>query len=88
MSIIHLSALIRKEDGIFTSWCPEIDVTSQGNTEESAIENLREAVELCFKNEQVRTKILSEIRNFGKVCPQYSCMEFKVSEEFKKLLLG
>ena len=81
MSIIHLSAVIRKEDDIYTSWCPEIDVASQGRTEKSAVANLREAIGLCLKNEQARNKILSEIEDIANVCPKFSCLEFKVSEK-------
>jgi len=81
LSVIHLSAVIRKEDDIFTSWCPEIDVASQGKTEKSAVANLREAIELCLKNEQVRDKILSEIEDVANICPKFSCLEFRISEE-------
>lgn len=41
-----LTAIIRKEHGSYSSWCPEIDVASQGDTIEEARKNLKEAVEL------------------------------------------
>ncbi len=41
-----LSVVVRKEQGRYSSWCPELDIASQGNTIEEAKANLREAVEL------------------------------------------
>lgn len=46
----HFSAVIHQEnlsDGspIFVAHCPEIDVTSQGESREQALTNLQEAVE-------------------------------------------
>ena len=37
------------EDGIFVARCLEIEVASDGETEEEALENLREAIELYFE---------------------------------------
>ena len=37
------------EDGIFVARCLDIDVASDGDTEEAALENLREAIELYFE---------------------------------------
>ena len=37
---------IKKEGTGYSSWCPELDVASQGNTVEEARQNLKEAVEL------------------------------------------
>ena len=44
-----LTAVIRKEQGGFSSLCPEIDIASQGDTIEDAKINLKEAVELFFE---------------------------------------
>jgi predicted RNase H-like HicB family nuclease len=38
-----------KEDGIFIAQCAEIDVANHGNTEQEALANLREALELYLK---------------------------------------
>lgn len=38
------------EDGGFTALCPELDVASQGETEDEAAENLREAVDLLLES--------------------------------------
>ncbi|MCB4359214.1 type II toxin-antitoxin system HicB family antitoxin [Quatrionicoccus australiensis] len=37
------------EDGIFVARCLDIDVASDGDTEEEALANLREAIELFFE---------------------------------------
>ncbi|MBI4980602.1 type II toxin-antitoxin system HicB family antitoxin [Candidatus Woesearchaeota archaeon] len=41
-----LTVVVRKEQGRYSSWCPELDVASQGDTIEEARQNLQEAVEL------------------------------------------
>ena len=41
-----VTVVIKKEQGKYTSWCPELDVASQGETLEEARMNLQEAVEL------------------------------------------
>lgn len=43
-----LSFVIAFEDGWFVAQCLEIDVASQGETEDDAIENLRDALALHF----------------------------------------
>ena len=45
----RLTAIIQREKGGFVALCPELDVASQGNTIESARDNLREALELFFE---------------------------------------
>ena len=45
------SATIHKEENWYVSWCPEVDVASQGKSVEEALDNLREAVELYLENE-------------------------------------
>lgn len=46
-----LSAVITKEDDEFVSWCPELDIASQGATVEEALDMLKEAVELYLEGE-------------------------------------
>lgn len=41
-----VTVVIKKEQGRYASWCPELDVASQGDTMEEARKNLQEAVEL------------------------------------------
>lgn len=47
--ITELSAIIFLENGWQVAQCIEIDVASQGNTEEEALQNLQEAVKLFFQ---------------------------------------
>jgi predicted RNase H-like HicB family nuclease len=44
-----LTALVQREDDSWVSWCPELDVASQGATIEVARANLREAIELFLE---------------------------------------
>ena len=46
---MRLTAIIQREADGFVALCPELDVVSQGDTIESARENLREALELFFE---------------------------------------
>ena len=43
------TAVLEKEGSEFVALCPELDVASQGDTIESAMANLREAVELFLE---------------------------------------
>ena len=45
----RLTAIIQREEGEFVALCPELDIASQGETVESARDNLREALELFFE---------------------------------------
>jgi predicted RNase H-like HicB family nuclease len=50
MTKTRLTAIIWDEDCVFVSKCPEIEVSSAGDTLEEAISNLIEAVELWLSN--------------------------------------
>ncbi|MDE0042987.1 MAG: type II toxin-antitoxin system HicB family antitoxin [Candidatus Poribacteria bacterium] len=56
------TASISREDDWFIAQCLEIDVASQGESEEEALINLREAVELYFEPPQPSVK--SILRRF------------------------
>ncbi len=43
------TSIIRREDDGFVALSPEFDIASQGQTIETARENLREALELFFE---------------------------------------
>jgi predicted RNase H-like HicB family nuclease len=45
----RLTAIIQPERNGFVALCPELDIASQGDTVESARNNLREALELFFE---------------------------------------
>jgi len=49
MTTKKLTAVVTKEDNWFIAQCVEIDVASQGETEEEALKNLKEALELHFE---------------------------------------
>lgn len=51
------SAVITKGEIAFVAYCPELGVTSQGETEEDALKNLKEAVELYLEDEDVQAMI-------------------------------
>jgi predicted RNase H-like HicB family nuclease len=44
------TAVVWQEDDLFVAQCLEVDVASQGRTEEEATMNLREALELYFED--------------------------------------
>lgn len=46
---IRLTAIIQREEGGYVAFCPELDIASQGDTIETARDNLREALELFFE---------------------------------------
>ena len=47
MKTIKITAeLIPEEEGGYTVFCPELDIYTQGETEQECLDNLREAAEL------------------------------------------
>lgn len=60
----QLTAIIEREGSGYVSFCPEIDVASQGDTVQEASQNLREAVELFFETaspEEIARRVHDEI---------------------------
>jgi predicted RNase H-like HicB family nuclease len=60
----RLTAVIQRENGGYVALCPELDVASQGDTIESARENLREALELffeCASPEEIHERLGGEV---------------------------
>ena len=51
---------VSKEEDLFVAQCLEIDLASQGETEEKALANLKEALELHF--EPPRSTIAPKVR--------------------------
>ncbi len=45
----RLTAVIHREGDGFVALCPELDIASQGESIETARDNLREALELFFE---------------------------------------
>lgn len=56
------TASIWREDGSFIAQCLEVDIASQGESEEEALINLSETVELYFEPPQPSVK--SVLRRF------------------------
>ena len=50
---LELSAVVRREDGLYVALCPEFDVASQGKSVEEALKNLKEALELYLDDVDV-----------------------------------
>ena len=60
----RLTAIIQREGDGFVALCPEVDVASQGDSIESARENLREALELffeCASGEEIQQRLGGEV---------------------------
>ena len=60
----QLTAIIGREDDGYVALCPELDIASQGDTIETARENLREALELFFEvapSEEVKRRLRREV---------------------------
>ncbi len=60
----QLTAVIQREADGFVALCPELDVASQGDTIETARENLREALELffeCASAQEIQTRVGSDV---------------------------
>ena len=60
----QLTAIIGRGGDGYVSLCPELDIASQGDSIESARENLREALELffeCASPEEVQQRLPGEI---------------------------
>jgi predicted RNase H-like HicB family nuclease len=51
---LHLTAVVWQEDDWFVAWAPQVEVTSQGETTERALANLRDAVEAVLAEEPER----------------------------------
>jgi len=54
---MDFTAVIKKGEKQYVALCPELDVVSQGDTIETALNNLKEAVELYVEEMGVPTEI-------------------------------
>ena len=60
----ELTAIIYREGDGYVSFCPELDIASQGETVEQARSNLVEAIELFFETaeaSEVRQRLSNEV---------------------------
>ncbi len=62
MKMQTFTASISQEDEWFVAQCLEVDVASQGKSEDEAIQNLTEALELYF--EPPRPTVMPKLRKF------------------------
>ena len=58
------TASILQEDDWFIAQCLEVDVSSQGKSEDEAVDNLREALELYFEPPRPTTTVMPKLRKF------------------------
>ena len=60
---INLEFVIRKEEHQYSSWCPDLDIASCGDTPEEAVENLKDAIALyldTLEEEGERKEVFKE----------------------------
>lgn len=60
----QLTAIIEREGSGYVSFCPELDIASQGKTITDARDNLKEALELFFETaskEEIQTRLHEEV---------------------------
>jgi len=60
---IAVEIVVTKEGNQYSSWCPELDIASCGNSPEEAVKNLGDALELyldTLEQEGERKQILKE----------------------------
>jgi len=51
---LKFSSVITHEGRWYIAHCPELDIASQGKSVESALKNLREAIELYLEDEHAK----------------------------------
>ena len=51
---IHFDVVITKEGKKYSSWCPQLDIASAGDTTEEAKKNLKEAIELYLEDSDAK----------------------------------
>jgi predicted RNase H-like HicB family nuclease len=60
----QLTAIIEREGSGYVSLCPELDIASQGDTVETARQNLVEAIELFFESadpSEIESRLHAEV---------------------------
>ena len=62
---MNLPAAVKRDGRYFVSWCPVLDVFSQGATEAEALENLVEALRLFLESCIVRGTITQVLKDCG-----------------------
>ena len=73
---LELPIELTKEDSLFIAICPVFCVGSQGKTEEEALSNAKEALQLYLEDEDVQREHADEIMQYA-VSLIFSDKEFK-----------
>ncbi|MHB1459250.1 MAG: type II toxin-antitoxin system HicB family antitoxin [Armatimonadota bacterium] len=63
-TIHHMTAVIEREGDGYFALCPELDIASQGDTIESSLANLKEALELFMETaspSEITDRLRSEV---------------------------
>ncbi len=61
---MKLTAIIEREGDGYVSLCPELDIASQGDSVETAKDNLQEALELFFETaspEELKQRLRGDV---------------------------
>ena len=61
---MKLTVIIEREDDGYVSFCPELDIASQGNSIAEARDNIQEALELffeCASPEEKKRRLQTEV---------------------------
>lgn len=74
--------MVQKEGKWYVFWCPELDIASQGETKEEAIENRKEAIELSLEDEDAQIPAAGQI--FTTKVEFFPCQDFP-SHQLMKL---
>ena len=61
MNITLTAELIKEDEGGYTVYCPELDIYTQGDDEDDAMKNLREAAELHIEEVGMKNLKLHEV---------------------------
>ena len=54
---MRLPVIVSKESKLYVALAPDVDIASQGETIEEALQNLQEALELYFEDEDSITPV-------------------------------
>jgi predicted RNase H-like HicB family nuclease len=76
LKILHLTAIVRKENPMYVSWCPELNIASQGKTIDEAMVNLKEAIDLYLEDEDAYVPD-DLLNNEFKENPFITCLNIK-----------
>jgi predicted RNase H-like HicB family nuclease len=63
--IIQLPVSVREEGDIYIVECPVFHITSNGNTWENALENIKKDLEIFLDNEKVQIEYDEVIKDYG-----------------------